>query len=76
MPNGGQRAILLDCRLKEICDAKGITFTELARRVKVTNRAISLWSQGCGIKLEYALRIAQELELPIEDIWRLRKEKR
>lgn len=73
--NGNRRAILLDCRLREICKAKGITFGELSKRAKVSRKSLELWGKGCGITLDYALRIAQVLELPIEAIWRLRKEK-
>ena len=72
--NGNRRAILLDCRLKEICDERNIKFGVLAKRVGVSTRSLTLWSKGCGISMDYALRIARELNLPVEAIWQLRKE--
>lgn len=71
--NGRRR--VLESRLAEIMAERGITNGELAQKLGVTRDAVSLWRRGYGVTVEYALQVAEILELPVECIWRLRKEK-
>lgn len=66
------RAILFDCRLKEICKKKGIMLKDLALYVGVSNRAISFWCNGHGVSLHEAMAVARVLNMRVEDIWRLK----
>lgn len=66
------RAVLFDCRLKEICKEKGIMLKDFAKEIGVSNRAMTFWCNGHGVELHNAMKIAEKLNMRVEDIWRLK----
>lgn len=67
-----KRRRVLESRLSDIMKQREITPTQLALKLRVSLKSIQLWSRGHGITVEYALKVANELGVSIEDIWQLK----
>lgn len=65
-----QKNAILKCRLKEILDERGIKQKWLREQVGLSSSAISQIVRGESFpELPTAIRIANTLELKVEDIW-------
>lgn len=61
---------MIECRLKVIFAERNIKQKEFALRVKIDKTTLSLLTNNKTLPtLEVAYRIADELELPVTDIW-------
>jgi putative transcriptional regulator len=61
---------MIECRLKVIFAERNIKQKEFALRVKIDKTTLSLLANNKTLPtLEVAYRIADELELPVTDIW-------
>lgn len=43
--------------IDELCRKKDMSFSELARRLKVNRKTIYRWLEGKGLRVDYAIRI-------------------
>ena len=64
----------LYCRLEEILTERGLKKSYVAKKVGISNSAMSNILKGGMPHLDTALRIARFLGLKIEDIWYLEED--
>lgn len=61
---------IMECKLKEIMDSTGMKQRFLAKKVGISEGALSLIVRGKSIPtLQVAMKIAAALDKRIEDIW-------
>ncbi|MCP8970582.1 helix-turn-helix transcriptional regulator [Ectobacillus ponti] len=60
---------MLQSKLKEILDERGLRYGFIARRVGIANSTMTALVQGGTPSLLVAIRIAKILDLRVEDIW-------
>ena len=62
----------MKCRLKHIMYDKKMTQRELAKKLNVSESAMSSIVQGQSFpRVQLAIKIAKELNVTVEDIWKL-----
>ena len=54
--------------LKKYMEQHGLTQKELARRVQISQAAVSKHTHGMGMSLETALRYSKALGIPVEQL--------
>jgi putative transcriptional regulator len=59
------------CRLREVLKEQGRTQTWLADQVGVSKQSMTRIVDKGSTHVEYAVRIAKALEVPVEEIWRV-----
>ncbi len=60
---------MLESRLKEILDERGLKYGFVAKKANITNATMTNLIKGSIPTLPVAYRIARTLEMKLEDIW-------
>lgn len=66
---------MLESRLKEILDERGLKYGFVAKKVGIANSTMSSLVNGGSPTMIVGLRIAKLLQLHVEDIWFEQEEK-
>ena len=66
-----QRTIKLQCRIATMREKLGHSQRAFAKLCNTTSQTLSNVERGYTLSLELALRIARQLQIPVESIWSL-----